>query len=128
MGIAGKITEAEFEVLKILWERNTALSSAEINESLKRSKGWEKSTIRTLVHRLTEKGALLQEQREMFYYRCAITEKEYLAEQTKSFLEKLYGGNAKNLVASLFEQDYIQPGDIDELKQFWKECETGDAE
>lgn len=124
MSIAGKVSEAEFEVLKILWDKDTALSSAEINEALKQSKGWEKSTIRTLVHRLSEKGVLIQEQREMFYYRPAITEKEYLAEQTKSFLKKMYGGSAKNLVASLFEQNIIQPGDIEELKRFWRDGEA----
>lgn len=128
MGIAGKVSEAEFEVLRVLWDKNAAMSSRGINEYLKQNKGWETSTIRTLVHRLTEKGALIQEQREMFYYSPAITEKEYLAEQTKNFLEKMYGGSAKNLVASLFEHDFIQPDDIDELKQFWKEGESGYVE
>lgn len=128
MNLAKKVSEAEFEILKLIWEKGEAMSSAEINELLKQSMGWEKSTVRTLVHRLTEKGVLLREQREMFYYSCAITEKEYLEEQTKGFLERMYRGNAKSLVASLFEQDYIRPGDIDELKRFWKEGERGHVE
>lgn len=128
MNIIEKITEAEFEVLKLLWKNNTALSSAEINQALKQSKGWEKSTIRTLVHRLTEKGALFQQQREMFYYSPIITEKEYLSKQTKNFIERLYGGSAKNLVASLVEQDYIQPEDIEDIKRFWMEGENKNAQ
>lgn len=121
MDIIERISEAESEVLKVLWDTNKMLSSADINDSLKAKMGWEKSTIRTLVHRLTEKGALIQEKREMYYYSPIITEKEYIDAQTKNFLTKMFRGNAKNLVASLFEQDYIHPNDLEELKQFWKE-------
>ncbi len=128
MSVIEKISEAELVVLKVLWSKNEAISSAYISEVISKETGWDKSTIRTLVHRLTEKGALIQEKREMYYYFPTITEKEYVEAQTRSFLTKMYRGNAKKLVASLFEQDYIQPDEIDELKQFWKKGENENVE
>lgn len=128
MNILNKISDAELEVLKLLWSMNEALSSAFISEALMKTMGWERSTIRTLIHRLMEKGALIQEKRDMYYYYPTITEKEYVSAQTKSFLEKMYKGNAKKLVASLFEEDYIQPDDIEKLKQFWKQGESRNDE
>ncbi len=121
-----KISEAELEVLKILWDKKTALSSTEINDILKEKMGWEKSTIRTLVYRLIEKGALTQEKRDIYYYTPNILEETYIAEQTKNFLHKIFKGNVKNLIASLFEQDYLNPNDIDELKQFWMGRDNND--
>lgn len=128
MNIINKISDAELEVLKLLWSKNEALSSAYISDALMRMMEWERSTIRTLIHRLVEKGAIIQEKRDMYYYYPTITEKEYVSVQTKSFLEKLYKGNAKKLVASLFEEDYIQPDDIERLKQFWKQGEPHNEE
>lgn len=126
MSIAQKISEAELEVLKVLWDKKAAISSTDIYNELKQSMGWEKTTVRTLVLRLTEKKALIQEKRNVYYYTPAITEKEYIAEQTKYFLKKMYKGNAKSLIASLFEQDYVNPDEIDELKQFWREGTDSD--
>lgn len=114
-----KISEAELEVLKVLWEKQAPVSSALLNEYLKAKKGWEKSTVRTLVRRLVEKGVLIQQKKEMYYYIPAVTEEEHISEQTHFFLEKLYKGNAKNLVANLVEQNYINCRDLDELKAFW---------
>lgn len=116
-----KISDSELEVLKVLWEKDTAVSATEIYNTLKKSKGWEKTTVRTLIFRLMEKEALIQEKRNIFYYSPAITEQEYVKEQTRDFLKKIYKGNAKNLIASLFEQRYVNPKDVEELKLHWKE-------
>ncbi len=123
-----KISEAELEVLKVLWNENREMSSVEIIDILRKHMGWEKSTIRTLIHRLAEKGALIQEKREVYYYFPKIAEKEYSDEQTRIFCIKMYKGNAGKLVASLFEQDIIRPEDIEQLKQFWKEGDKGDVQ
>lgn len=114
-----KVSEAEYEVLKLLWSVKTALSSADICAQLKDSMGWEKSTVRTLVQRLTEKGALIKERREMFYYTPCISEKDFMEEQTQHFLKKYHSGSVRKLVASLFEMGCVQSEDLQELRTFW---------
>jgi predicted transcriptional regulator len=57
-------------------------------------------------------------------YISLYSESEYMAAQTKTFLDKVYRGNARNLVSSLLEQDCLTSDDFEELKKFWNGGET----
>ena len=72
--LADKISDSELEVMKLLWQAGDALPVTEIREALQRSRGWEATTVKTLVSRLVSKGALLQEKRKVFYYSPAISQ------------------------------------------------------
>lgn len=113
-----KISEAELEVMKIVWE-SYPITANQIFEQLKKNTYWEEPTVRTLINRLTQKNYLIKEKKNVYYYSPAIPESQYIKEQTKTFLNKVYGGKAKNLVASLFEDDYLTNEDFQELKNFW---------
>lgn len=115
-----KISDAELEIMKILWDSKELLTAFEIFTQLKEFLYWEESTVRTLILRLTQKGFLIQEKRNVYYYSTTISETQYMKEQTKTFLDKVYGGEAKKLVASLFEDDYLSSEDVEEIKDFWK--------
>ena len=75
--LAGKISDSELEVMKLLWHAEAFLSITEIREKLQQTKGWEPATIKTLVSRLVSKGAVRQEKRKVYYYSPLISEKEY---------------------------------------------------
>ena len=63
---AAKISESELEVMRVLWDAGRPLSITEIRENLQARMGWESTTIKTLVQRLCNKGALAQQkQREL---------------------------------------------------------------
>lgn len=113
-----KISEAELEVMKILWEANIPVSTNNICKKLQEQTGWDRSTVRTLIKRLLEKGAIIQEKQEVYCYSAALSEAEYLNAQTKSFVSRLYGGSVKNLVASLVQNNELSPEDIEELREF----------
>ena len=66
--LAGKISDSELEVMKLLWHAEASLSITEIREKLQQAKGWEPATIKTLVSRLVSKGAVRQEKRNVYYY------------------------------------------------------------
>lgn len=117
-----KMTDAELEVMKVVWDKNP-ITANEIYKALEKTTNWGEPTVRTLIGRLTKKKFLLQEKKEIYYYSPAISENKYMKEQTKTFLNKVYGGKAKKLVASLFEDDYLSSKDIDELKEFWNKGE-----
>lgn len=117
-----KMTDAELEVMKVVWDKNP-ITANEIYKVLKQTTNWGEPTVRTLIGRLTKKSFLIQQKKEIYYYSPAITENEYMKEQTKTFLNKVYGGKAKKLVTSLFEDDYLSSKDIDELKEFWNKGE-----
>ena len=67
--LAEKISDSELEVMKVLWEAGDALPVTEIRTALCERRGWEATTVKTLVGRLVAKGALAQEKRKVFYYR-----------------------------------------------------------
>jgi len=113
-----RISEAELAVMKILWDENGPVPTSVIYKELSERLSWDRSTVRTLLRRLCEKGAVEEKKLRVLCYLPAVSEKDYLDSQTKSFLERLYGGSAKRLVASLVQSDELTPGDIEELREF----------
>ena len=118
--LAGKISDSELEVMKLLWQAGDALPVTEIRETLQRTRGWEATTVKTLVSRLVSKGALRQERRNVFYYSPLITEREYNAWATDSLVRRLYNGSARELVAALVRSEGLTQQDIEELRTMFK--------
>ena len=118
--IAERISDSELEVMKLLWKSKEALSSTQIREELQRSMGWEATTIKTLISRLVNKEALLQEKRKVFYYSPLISEKEYNSWATGRLIDRLYKGSASALVAALVDSKGLSDSDIAELRQLFK--------
>jgi BlaI family transcriptional regulator, penicillinase repressor len=112
-----RISQAEFEIMKILWRAAEPVSTGDIYNELSEQMGWDRSTVRTLLKRLTEKGAVTTKKLKVLSYLPAISEKEYCDVQTKSFVERLYGGSATRLVSSLVENYDLTESDIDELRE-----------
>lgn len=122
--LVAKITEAEAEVMRVLWEAGEELPMAEIRETLERNSDWEASTIKTLLRRLCKKGVVLAIRREVFYYKPLVSEAEYSDYHTKKLIDRLYSGSAKNLVASLLGSKKLADNDIEELRDFFKVGES----
>ncbi|MBQ3669640.1 MAG: BlaI/MecI/CopY family transcriptional regulator [Clostridia bacterium] len=118
---ASRISEAELEIMKVLWEAEKALSVTEIRERLFEGKGWEPTTVKTLITRLCRKGALRQEKKKVFYYAPLISRKEYDAWATHDLIKRLYNGSARALVSALVTSDGLTKADIDELKRMFDE-------
>lgn len=114
--LAEKISDSELEVMHVLWDAGEPLPVADIRRELQARRGWESTTIKTLVQRLVTKGAVAQEKRGIYYYTPLVTEKEYNDWATERLVRKLYRGNAKNLVAALVRADELTKEDIDELR------------
>ena len=118
--LAEKISDAELEVMKLLWQAGDALPVTEIRERLQRTKGWEATTVKTLVSRLVSKGAVRQEKRNVYYYSPLITEREYNAWATDSLIRRLYNGSARQLVAALVRSEGLTQSDVEELRQMFR--------
>ena len=114
--LAEKISGSELEVMKVLWEAEEALPVTTIRETLTERRGWEATTIKTLIGRLLNKKVIEQEKRKVFFYRPLISEMEYNAWATEELIRKLYKGSAKDLVAALVRSDGLTKEDIDELR------------
>ena len=118
--LADKISDSELEVMKVLWQAGDALPVTEIRETLQRTKGWEATTVKTLVSRLVSKGVIRQEKRNVFYYSPLISEREYNGWATRHLIERLYNGSARELVAALVHSDGLSQADLEELREMFK--------
>ena len=118
--LAERISDSELEVMKLLWQAGDALPVTEIRETLQRTRGWEATTVKTLVSRLVAKGVLWQEKRGVFYYSPLISEAEYNDWATHDLITRVYHGSARDLVAALVRSDGLTQRDIDELRAMFK--------
>ena len=118
--LADKISDSELEVMKVLWQAGDALPVTGIRETLQRTKGWEATTVKTLVSRLVSKGVIRQEKRNVFYFSPLISEREYNGWATRHLIERLYNGNARELVAALVHSDGLSQADLEELREMFK--------
>lgn len=112
------IQDAELAVLQVLWEAGEPLPLAAILEALHARRGWADSTVKTLLRRLQEKGAVTLQKRGV--YAAAIAREDYRGAANHSFLQKLYQGSAKSLVASLVQEGKLTQEDIAELTALFR--------
>lgn len=110
------ITEAEWDIMELLWEKSPR-TSQEIVALLEEGRGWKRATVVTLLARLTAKGALATEpQGNRFLYTPAVQRSACVAEETRSFLDRMFGGALQPLVAHVAEHHSLTKKDIADLK------------
>lgn len=116
-----KISESEWEVMKLLWNESP-LTSEEIIESLREDNNWTKQTIKTFIIRLTKKGAIGYEKEGRIYkYYPLVDEKDCRKYENKSFLQKVYNGSLGVLISNFLEEENLSTNEIEELEKILKE-------
>lgn len=114
-----KISKAEYEVMEIIWNKDGEVTTADIIEELRENNTWKHTTILTLAKRLVDKNVLkVRKEGRINYYSPAISKDEYKSYQADGFIEDMYNGNVKSLVASLYDNNKINEEDIKELKDW----------
>lgn len=113
-----KITDSEYEIMNLLWEAGRPLSVTEIRQGLKNT-CWEATTIKTLIGRLTEKGALVRSKAGVYLYTPAFPREEYTRSAADSMIKRLFRGSAKALVASLIDSKGLTEQDMEELRELF---------
>ena len=112
-----KISGAELEVMNVLW-RQPGLGASDVFEALEDHKDWNIRTVKTLLARLVEKGALATEQQGRRYlYSPLVEQKDYKARAARQFVDRVFSGRAAPLVAHLAEKEGLSAEDIAELEE-----------
>lgn len=110
------ISDAEWEVMKVLWAK-TPCTANEVIEALEDQTDWKPKTVRTLLNRLTQKQAISYSQENRVYaYFPLVSEDECVKSETDSFLKRIYGGAFKPLLVNFLKEEQLSPEDIKELK------------
>lgn len=118
------ISEAEWQIMKILWKEGR-LTAAEIIDRAKDT-GWSESTVKTLIRRLNEKNIIGKDSSgAKFSYYPLVSEASVKKKETKSFLDRIYNGSLKMLIASLAPKDALTEDEADELMKIIEKIEGG---
>ena len=114
-----ELSRAEFEVMQVLWKADRPLKIQEVMDRLKVGK-WKYNTVGTLLLRMEEKNAVTSERiSRTIYYTSVLNEEDYIKQQTKSFIKRLYNGSAKDLAVSLFKDEVMSEEDIAEIREMF---------
>lgn len=124
-----QISDCERELMKIIWGSGGTALYAEIAEALaEKGMDWTKNTIITLLSRLVDKGYLKTSKiGRRNRYTALVPEGDYQAVQTERFVDKIYEGNAKGLVAALIQKELLSAEDYEELKAYWEKAGEQDG-
>jgi predicted transcriptional regulator len=116
--------------MRLFWrDMSRPLTFSDLRE-LERTVGWKKTTIQTLMVRLRDKGVIKEvpghdRSGDVAHYTAAVTEQEYLMDESETLLGKLFGGSAAKMVAALRQGGKLSDADMAELRELFK-AENGE--
>ena len=116
-----QISEAEFEVMKVVW-KYAPINTNEITEKLTQTTNWSPKTIQTLIKRLVSKKALTYEkQSRVFVYTPLVKEDEYIRRESNTFLNRFYDGNILFMFSFYIFYFKFSEAEIDTLRSLLSE-------
>ncbi|MCI9406558.1 MAG: BlaI/MecI/CopY family transcriptional regulator [Oscillospiraceae bacterium] len=121
-----RLPDTELEMMLVLWEAEEEVPRSYFDQRLK-EKNWSINTINTYLSRLEKKGFLSCEKRgKMNFYRPAVGREEYLAFESRSVLDRLYGSSVKRFVTALYQDKRLDEDQLGELEELLEELKRRD--
>ncbi len=112
-----KISTAESVVMEALWARSPQ-AAEEIAAEVAAPQGWTEATVKTLINRLLNKGAVEAERDGRRYlYRPAVARAAWVGAESQGLLDRLFDGRLAPLVSHFSQTGALTPQDIAELKK-----------
>jgi BlaI family penicillinase repressor len=118
-----KISEAEWVVMEVVWRKHP-VTALEVVQQLTAHKQWQDQTIRTMLRRLIRKKALTYKaEGKVYYYSPAVSREQCVRGESRSFLDRVFGGAAHPLLVQLAQETKLSREEIAELKRILTEKE-----
>lgn len=119
------ISEAESLVMEVLW-RGEALPAEEIVSAVADQANWQEATVKTLLNRLLNKGAISATKDGRRYLYSAVLQRDHwLTTESTGLLDRLFGGRVAPLVAHFGKERKLSKADLDELSRLIEEMRDG---
>lgn len=118
-----QISEAESVVMEVLWA-HSPLGADEVITALTGRQEWQEATVKTLLNRLLNKGAITAERDGRRYlYAPAIRREDWVLRESEGLLDRLFGGRVAPLVAHFSARQQLSQRDIAELRRLLEEID-----
>lgn len=110
------ISESEWEIMNVLWDKAPQTAN-DIILSLQESTAWKPKTIRTLLDRLVQKDVVsVNKDQRVYTFYPLYSQEECQRAETKSFINRIYGGTMKSMLVQFIHEDNLSDDDINELR------------
>jgi len=117
------VTDAEAQVMQVLWDRHPR-SADEVVAALAPATGWAEPTVKTLLNRLLNKGAIAAaKEGRRYLYSPVLAREAWVAQQSEGLLERLFGGRVAPLVAHFSERGRLSEADVAQLRKLLEEID-----
>lgn len=111
-----QISDAEFEVMNIIW-KYAPINTNDIVDQLSRNKSWNPKTIQTMLFRLEKKGVIMHEKESrIFVYSPLIKKEAYLEAEGKAFVNRFFDGALSQMVVNYLSKHELTTEDIDDMQ------------
>lgn len=116
-----RLPDTELEVMQALWASDTPVPRAQLEERLAQTHPMATTTLLTLLSRLSEKGFVqVNKEGRKSLYAPLVTREDYLAAQSRSFIQKLCGGSLSTFASALCDSG-LSKEELEELRELLKE-------
>ena len=118
-----RLTEAEYDVMEVLWAAPGPLTATDIDEALRKgNRDWSLATVKSLLSRLLAKQAVSPaKDGRRFLYSPEIARDPYVADESRRFVDRLFGGKLSPLFAQLAQGEALDDDDIDAIEVLLRE-------
>src|SRR5689334_25210660 len=113
-----QISDAEWDVMKVLWERDQPVAAQDVTEALAVERNWRPQTVKTLLNRLVKKGAAAYaEEGRRFIYRPRVSRDAVVRAESRSFLSRVFDGAVAPALVHFVKLGDLSKQDVEELKK-----------
>lgn len=112
-----RLTAAQLEILRVLWERNEA-TVVEIHQALNAERRLAPTTIATLLSRLEKRGLVTyRTEGRQYVYRAVLQERDAQQHALVEVTRGLFSGDVPGMVSQLLSSHEIRPGDLTRVRE-----------
>jgi len=122
--VAERASDSEMQVLSALWDK-APQTAADLTQRIGKINGWTQATVKTLLARLVQKGAVTAEaDGRRYLYSPAVERADAVGEESQRFVDRLFGGRVSPLIAHLAEREALSDTDIAEIEALLRKLKS----
>ena len=119
-----QISDAEWLVMQVIWDRGPSTAQEVVAALHEAGEDWHARTIKTMLNRLLKKGALAADaEGNRYVYRAAVKREACVRAQSRTFLQRVFGGDALLAMVHLAQQADLPPQELERLRTIIRDME-----
>lgn len=123
-----RISNTEWEIMRVVWMKSPITANEIVDQLIAADPSWHPKTARTLLARLVQKRALgYKAQGRAYVYSPLVTEAECVSTASDSFLERVFGGSLKPMLAHFVGKQRLSKAELEELRRLLDEAQVKDS-